>query len=234
MNLMNDKQRVLTLTNKGYIKYTTNLLNSIKKNNIDMDVEVFAMDKYSFNYFKNYGKKTYLIEGIESKKFLKQNSKDFGAYMIQKLKIIHSALLENESVIYMDGDIVVKKNFLNHINNYSKEIDLLIQDDKNPKKPNIEYLCAGFMKINSNNKTLNFFDIKNISNEKIMTGLHDQQYINENKSKLNFLKLPLDLYPNGAHYYLNGQKIDPFIIHFNYVMGHEKKRLMKKYNEWYK
>ena len=111
MNLMNDKQRVLTLTNKGYIKYTTNLLNSIKKNNIDMDVEVFAMDKYSFNYFKNYGKKTYLIEGIESKKFLKQNSKDFGAYMIQKLKIIHSALLENESVIYMDGDIVVKKNF---------------------------------------------------------------------------------------------------------------------------
>ena len=74
MNLMNDKQRVLTLTNKGYIKYTTNLLNSIKKNNIDMDVEVFT-DKYSFNYFKNYGKKTYLIEGIESKKFLKQTLK---------------------------------------------------------------------------------------------------------------------------------------------------------------
>ena len=40
--------------------------------------------------------------------------------MIQKLKIIHSALLENESVIYMDGDIVVKK-FLNHINNYLKD-----------------------------------------------------------------------------------------------------------------
>ena len=34
-----------------------------------MDVEVFAMDKYSFNYFKNYGKKTYLIEGIEVKNF---------------------------------------------------------------------------------------------------------------------------------------------------------------------
>ena len=44
------------------------------------------------------------------------------------------------------------------------------------QKSNIEYLCAGFMKINRNNKTLNFFDIKNISNEKIMTGLHDQQY----------------------------------------------------------
>ena len=32
-------------------------------------------------------------------------------------------------------------------------LDLLIQNDQNPEKPDIEYLCAGFMMIKSNNKT---------------------------------------------------------------------------------
>ena len=153
---------------------------------------------------------------------------------MKKIKIIHQALQNFKSVIYLDGDIVIKKNFLNHLSHYEKDYDLLIQDDKNPKKPHIEYLCAGFMKINSNTKTVSFFDSKNISKEMIMTGLHDQQYINENKNKLNYFKLPLDLYPNGAHFYLNHDSIDPYIIHFNYVLGNEKRKLMKKYGEWYK
>ena len=36
----------------------------------------------------------------------------------------------------------------------------MIQNDKNPKKPNIEYLCAGFMKLKSNKNTLNFLILK--------------------------------------------------------------------------
>tara|TARA_B100000925_G_scaffold291715_1_gene280947 strand:+ start:8401 stop:9096 length:696 start_codon:yes stop_codon:yes gene_type:complete len=231
---MNKEECVLTLTNKGYIKYTKNLINSINKNNIDLNLFIYTMDQHSFNYFKKLNENVFLIEGLNTKKFLKQNSPEFGNYMLEKIKIIHQALQTFESVIYLDGDIVIKKNFLNHLSHYEKDYDLLIQDDKNPKKPHIEYLCAGFMKINSNTKTVNFFDSKNISKEMIMTGLHDQQYINENKNKLNYFKLPLDLYPNGAHFYLNHDSIDPYIIHFNYVLGNEKRKLMKKYGEWYK
>ena len=231
---MNKEECVLTLANKGYIKYTKNLINSINKNNIDLNLFIYTMDQHSFNYFKKLNQNVFLIEGLNTKKFLKQNSPEFGNYMLEKIKIIHQALQTFESVIYLDGDIVIKKNFLNHLSHYEKDYDLLIQDDKNPKKPHIEYLCAGFMKINSNTKTVNFFDSKNISKEMIMTGLHDQQYINENKNKLNYFKLPLDLYPNGAHFYLNHDSIDPYIIHFNYVIGNEKRKLMKKYGEWYK
>ena len=178
---MNKEECVLTLTNKGYIKYTKNLINSINKNNIDLNLFIYTMDQHSFNYFKKLNENVFLIEGLNTKKFLKQNSPEFGNYMLEKIKIIHQALQTFESVIYLDGDIVIKKNFLNHLSHYEKDYDLLIQDDKNPKKPHIEYLCAGFMKINSNTKTVNFFDSKNISKEMIMTGLHDQQYINENK-----------------------------------------------------
>ena len=36
-----------------------------------------------------------------------------------------------------------------------KNLDILFQNDKNPKKPNQENLCAGFMFIKSNKKTIN-------------------------------------------------------------------------------
>ena len=223
----------ITLSNKGYIKYTKNLISSIKENKINIDLSIFVMDKYSFDYFKKLNQKVFLVEGKESKKFLKQDSKDFGIYMIQKLKIIYKSLLNYENVIYMDGDIVVKKNFIQYFRENEKNYDLLIQNDKNPEKPEIEYLCAGFMNIRSNRDTLKFFNPDNIPVETIMSGLHDQQYLNENKNKLKYKKLPLDLFPNGAHYYTNHNKLDPYIIHFNYVIGSKKKKLMKKYGEWY-
>lgn len=227
------KLSVITLSNKGYIDYTTNLINSIKFNKINIDLNIYVMDTFSLNHFQKLGHQTFLIEGLNNKKFLKQDSSEFGMYMLQKLKIIYQSLKENENVIYLDGDIVIKKNFLDDLSKNDEIYDLLIQDDMNPKKPHIEYLCAGFMKIKSNKRTLDFFDINKISEETIMSGLHDQQYINENKHMLNYFKLPLNLYPNGAYYYENSEKLDPYIIHFNYIMGKKKKKIMKRYNEWY-
>ena len=224
---------VITLSNKGYKSYTKNLIKSIEKNNIDINLKIYVMDNYSLNYFKKLNQNVELLDGINNQKFLKQDSEDFGEYMFHKLKIIYNSLLNFEDVVYLDGDIVIKKNFLNYLIENEKNYDLMIQNDKNPKKPNIEYLCAGFMKLKSNKNTLNFFNPENISKKKIMSGLHDQQYINENKHKLNYTKLPLDLFPNGAHYYNNHKNLDPLIIHFNYVIGSKKKKLMKKYKEWY-
>ena len=45
--------------------------------------------------------------------------------------------------------------------------------------------------------------------------------------------LPLDDFPNGAHYYNHNKALDPYLIHFNYVIGEKKQELMKKYGEWY-
>ena len=43
----------ITFTNKGYIDYTHNLLESIKKNDTDTQLEVIAIDNESFDYFKS-------------------------------------------------------------------------------------------------------------------------------------------------------------------------------------
>ena len=54
-----------------------------------------------------------------------------------------------------------------------------------------------------------------------MSGLHDQQYINENKHKL-ITQTPLT-YFKWCHYYNNHKNLDPLIIHFNYVIGSKKR-----------
>ena len=61
----------------------------------------------------------------------------------------------------------------------------------------------------------------------------DQTYINKNKDKFEYSLLPLNSFPNGAHYYQYFNDIDPYIIHFNYVIGEKKKQLMKEHGEWY-
>ena len=45
--------------------------------------------------------------------------------------------------------------------------------------------------------------------------------------------MPLDLFPNGPHYYKNYETLKPKIIHFNYLLGDKKKDEMIKYNQWF-
>ena len=225
--------KTITLTNKGYIKFTENLINSIKKNNIELDLTIGAMDNFAFTHFKNLGFNAQLISEQNQKKFLKQNSSEFGEYMVHKLNMITYFLERHRRVLYVDGDIVIKKNINEYLNDEIGKLDLLIQNDINLEKPDNENLCAGFMVINSNEKTREFFNTDNIPREIIMNGLHDQGYINSEKEKLNYKKLPSELFPNGSYFYKNFKQINPKIIHFNYVIGRKKITTMKKYGEWY-
>ena len=53
--------KIITLTNKGYIKYTDNLLASCIQNNVNLDIEICVMDKYTENYYSKKGLKTVLV-----------------------------------------------------------------------------------------------------------------------------------------------------------------------------
>ena len=154
--------------------------------------------------------------------------------MIQKLKVIHSTLLENEYVLYIDGDIVIKKNIKNFLLNKIKKNDIVFQNDKRPSKPNLINVCAGFMMIKSNKKMIKFFDPQKLPVEKILRyKTHDQTHINRNLSKFKYEILSLNDFPNGPHFYTYKENLDPAIIHFNYLDSTKKIPKMKELNEWY-
>ena len=94
-------------------------------------------------------------------------------------------------------------------------------------------VCSGFFMLRSNEKTIKLFDPINVEKEKTKEKWGDQKYINEIKAKLKYKRLPYELYPIGAVYYEKFKDINPYIIHFNYVLADKKRKRMKKYNHWY-
>ena len=82
--------------------------------------------------------------------------------MFLKLSIIYQNLKKFQKVLFIDGDIFIKKDFFKAINEYPDNYDILAQldNDANSDSP-IKTLCAGLMLINSNKTTLKLFNPKN-------------------------------------------------------------------------
>lgn len=227
--------RAVTFTNFGYKEFTHNLISSVNQNNVDLDIEVHTLDDESYDFFKHNHNNVFKLENSNiTKEFLGQKSENFGDMMMKKFQLIFTSLQKSDYVLYIDGDIVIKKSIQKYLFKNTKYKDIIFQNDKRPSKPNLINLCAGFMLIKSNKKTLKFFNPENIKLNKFnKLSTHDQTYINRNKSKFNYGVLPLDDFPNGPHYYNNHEILDPYLIHFNFIVGEKKKDKMIEYGEWY-
>ena len=225
----------ITFTNIGYVDYTKNLIESININKVNLDLRVFCIDEKSIKKLENKATiETFDNKYLDTGDFVDWKDKNFGLMMLYKFEMIHRYLNNNEFVLYLDGDIVIKKDIEEYLIKSIKNKDIIFQDDTNPRYPNKQTLCAGFMFIRSNKKTIKFFNPNNLNIEKISNyAFHDQTYINKNKNKFNYGVLPLKVFSSGAYFYNNFNNYEPSMIHFNYVVGDEKKELMQKYNEWY-
>ncbi len=225
----------ITFTNAGYVDYTENLLASNKSNNANADIKVYALDESSFNYFSKIHDNVELFEKEDfANNYFSQADENFGNLMLVKFELIYRELLKKDNVVYVDGDIVFKKDFENDLSKFSPNVDIVFQNDLRPSKPNREWVCAGFMFIKSNETTLNFFKpAKKLGKKFTKYKTQDQTYINKNRKKFSYSILPLDEYPNGAHYYQHYESLTPSLIHFNYVRGDKKLELMREHGEWY-
>jgi hypothetical protein len=115
-----------------------------------------------------------------------------------------------------------------------ENIELLAQSNKSPHDSNDEEINSGFMLFNSTKKIKKYINPKRFSLKKFSKfKFHDQTYINNIKNRIDYKLLNLDDFPNGAHFKKYKDSIDPFIIHYNYILGHEKKNEMIKDNNWY-
>ena len=226
----------ITFTNYGYLDFTLNLLESIKKNNVDLDLLVYCTDKKSFDYLNKFNNNCILLDSklSQNKKATswKAGSGAFGEMMISKFESIFDGLLKNDYVLYIDGDIVIKENILEYLENEIEDNDFLFQLDYNNKRPYQNDLCAGFMMIKSTRKTKKIFNPNEIDVESIIKlPAHDQTYLNNLKNNFKYKFLSPVLFPNGSFYF--NYLTEPKIIHFNYVVGKAKKNKMRKMKEWY-
>jgi hypothetical protein len=221
----------ITLTNTGYINYTLNCLESLKQINMEKQLRVYCVGEEGYSILKNNNFLCELINDNESSKIQEFRKNKWSNITYYKFEIIYSNLLNNDYVCITDGDIVYENNqVFDYLLNNIEDNDLLIQSE------GIYHLdlCSGFMFIKSNDKTISIFNPENVKKYRNNEGWDDQIYVNAIRYKLKFKKLPLDLFPTGNYYYeYHHNIIQPYLIHFNWVVGDEKIQKMLHHNKWY-
>jgi hypothetical protein len=235
----NDKMKIIgtyddisfiTLTNTGYIDYTLNCLESLKRINSKIDLDCYCIGIDGYNKLKNKGILCNLINDEQFSKFETYQNGNWSNITYYKFEIIYKNLLKNKYVCFTDGDIVYENNtFFDFLLQNIGDNDMLIQSEG----LDIDDLCSGFMFIKSNDCTLSIFNPKNTESFKNISNWDDQVYVNNNKYKMKYITLPLSLFPTGNYYYKYSNNINPYMIHFNWLRGHEKKQKMIEYNKWF-
>lgn len=226
----------ITLTNNGYIDYTLNCLKSLEKINAPVLPVCYCVGEEGYKTLIDKGYNCVLLtksSGGNITNFQLFRKGDWAKITIKKFDIIYSNLLRYDYVLFTDGDIIYENpDFIQFLKDNIGNNDILIQNDTLENNSDKE-LCSGFMMIKSNKNTLEIFNPNNVIKYINVKNWDDQVYINSVKQKLHFAKLPLDLFPNGRYYYQNTMSLTPMMIHFNWVIGHEKKAKMQKHGKWY-
>lgn len=230
--IRNKNQEIITITSKWYTDYTLNMLLSLKEINLDKELNVYCLDNESYEYLGEKGFNSFKVETKYkiTNKPTQFGTTEFNTFMFYKMKVIKDSLINNDLVLYTDGDVVFKKDFTDSLSKF-QNLDLKAIKDFDIKNPNKVSICAGFMILKSN------FKIKRLINPNIISKknfqIQDQELINSRKKWLNYDYFNQKEYCNGSFYMENHKILDPAVIHFNYIVGDNKKDIMKKYNSWY-
>jgi len=193
--------RIVCFSNTGQRSLLMNLLNSLKKVGIPLEM----VDAY------------YLDDGCPSADY--QTDK-FAVYTRAKMVCVLDALTRDPEVLWVDSDIVFFDNCLEHIKTYMG--DITIQDD-------LWSPCCGFFLARRTEPTLALLRI--IIDKMATPTTHegrkfdDQSWFNTLYPLVPIIvnKLPIVFYPNGQVYYTNKNRSLARIWHNNCVIGAENK-----------
>lgn len=225
-----NKSNIFTfcVSTNGMKKMTLNLVKSCQANK--ENIVVIALDNDICDFIKNECDVIQYLIDKNSNQPYEYHTEDFKIIAWYRYFIINEFLRNNKTVIYLDIDIYVNKQFSNQILNELEQYDCVIQT-------NGKNCCTGFFAIKPSEKTIDVFNRKNLESQNYLEYL-DQEFFNSqiyDKKVFKIKLLDISLYPNGKYYYDNSEKINNkcYLIHFNNIVGYgEKISRMKKYNKW--
>ena len=242
----------ITLINKGYIDFTKNFLESMRRNNCIFPLIVYCTDNESMVNLQNYSN----VTCIDAKPFLKFTVSDsltswghidYKKLVFAKLDAIKYAKSQYPAsyIGYIDTDIILFKNPTQTILNTFKcnrNAVFVSQCDEGKQQcsnmTNCQHFCSGvivFKNITSVNKLLdyNINDITNIESDQMhllnMANIHNIPHITVDKN----------IFLNGVYPGVNNLDITLIVppsadlIHYNYLVGINKMKLMQKNNMWF-
>jgi hypothetical protein len=230
-----------TMTSNGYKYLTYNLYLSLQKVNPKIKLMIVCVDKESQIFFRTMNVSSILYKstkpvapGSQPSQF---GSDTFMNYNRMKLEIMEDLRLKTEAqyIIYLDGDIVVFRDFIPYIKEQFTLLNttFLFQCDDLYGSPNKTQCCTGF------------FAFKRTALEKSpfvlydkglwLTIREDQPWVNKHirMYDIPFEFLDRSLFPNGVYVNEGRWKLgDPYLLHFNHMVGNAKISMMKRLGLW--
>lgn len=222
-------------SNFGGIEFAANLVKSC--NLVCFPIVFFALDEKSsiymrkycdvVNYYKSDSNKLKITRGITSG-YSRWGSKKFNALNWPAWEIAVRILSSQRSVIKLDTDIFVKRNFQQDILGELdfEHFDYLFQNDIR------NLLCAGVCGIHH----LSYSTVKKIFSEDYLSSLdyfnsNDQQILRYlvREKEIKIKLLDKNLYPSGRWFYKHHEKIRDRcnLIHFNWITTGKESKVSK-------
>lgn len=255
-----EKTLVFTVTSDGYKFYTWNLYKMLQQLKVPWKLCILCLDRESKEFFDRIAQipsRLYLMPGDrvmhkEPVRFGTTPFKRMNRMKIQALQEL-SQRSELDRLIFMDSDIAVFKDFVPYFTDLLQTEPLVFQCDENINESlqpqdrgsgsfacsnasNCTNPCTGVIGMLLNSETRpKFRELYKIVSEQWRPALTDQDYI-ANRLKamaLSYSTLPRGDFPNGIFLANNKYKeTNPYLVHFNYIVGKMKQRIMMEKDCW--
>ena len=245
-----NKTFIFTVTSDGYKYYTWNLYKMLQEKKIPWKLCILCLDKESYAFFQRIAIlpcKLYQLPGnpIQHKDPVLFGSTAFKRMNRMKLRALEdlSQRPELETLIFLDSDIAIFQDPLPELSRSLEEAPLWFQCDE---KVEGSFACSAVdactnpctgviaMRLTAESRP-HLKQLFQIVEPSWKDALTDQDYILSRlqSTQMPYKTLPRDTFPNGIFLSENRYKQgSPFLLHFNYVLGKDKKRIMKQKDCW--
>ena len=245
-----EKTLVFTVTSDGYKYYTWNLYKMLQTLKVPWKLCILCLDRESKDFFDRIAQipsRLYLMSGdrILHKEPVRFGTPPFKRMNRMKLKALQelSQRPELETLIFMDSDIAVFKDFVPTLKEQLKEAPLLFQCDEKLEESfacsNTNACtnpCTGVIAMALTEGTRpQLKNLYKVESEPWGTAMTDQDYIANRllALQLSYTTLHRGDFPNGIFLAKDRYKeTNPYLVHFNYIVGKTKQRIMMEKECW--
>jgi len=237
-----------TLINYGYIYFTKNFLESMRRNKIKFKLLVYCLDDKTVKALNEYSDTCVCIRYNKetSTELVTWQTSEFKKICFMRLDIIRDLMQKYKcNVGHIDTDIVLLKDptpiILNAMNSHP-EIDMVAQCDENgvkcTKHTRCPAFCNGVMFLKYTPTILKCFEYTKDEVEKSRNGDQDFLLYKFNKYGIKTLTIDKNVFLNGSYEGIqSGYPIilpkEACLVHFNWMVGTHKMVRMKEQNMWY-
>jgi hypothetical protein len=245
-----DKTLVFTVTSDGYKFYTWNLYKMLQMLKVPWKLCILCLDRESNDFFNRIAQipsRLYLMPGdrVLHKEPVRFGTPPFKRMNRMKIKALQelSQRGDVERLIFIDSDIAVFKDFVPYFTDLLQTEPLVFQCDENidgsfrcSSSSACTNPCTGVIGMLLNSETRpKFKDLYKIESEPWGVAMTDQDYIGSRLKQLSlsYGTLSRTEFPNGIFLPNNKYKEgDPYLVHFNYIVGKAKQAKMIEKECW--